>query len=115
MVEATASLPQGTLVAMCRNAARILYHSGEVHEVPGHEGGIAVGEVVLGPTGARVEIGRTRAGLTHPPHVSLGWNGVAQVLQRVENVHGAVLGTIFVACDDTAPDSAIVGRIVPVH
>jgi len=42
-----------------------------MHEVPGHEGGIAVGEVVFGAAGARIEIGGTGTGLTQPGGVGL--------------------------------------------
>jgi hypothetical protein len=47
-VPAAACVPQGTLIAMCGNAARIAEESREVHEVPRHEGRVSVREVVLG-------------------------------------------------------------------
>ena len=93
---------------------RVLEHPRQVQQVPGHERGVAVGEVVLGPAGAGVEIGRPRAGLADPAGVGLRRDGVAEVLQRVEDVHGAVLDAVLVAGDQAAADAAVVGVLAGV-
>jgi hypothetical protein len=62
-----------------------------VQEVPGHEGGVAVGEVVVRAAAALVEVGRSGAGLPDPAGVGVGRDRVADVLERVEDVLGAVL------------------------
>src|SRR5688572_230582 len=51
-----AGVPAGPLVAVGRDAARVLQHAGQVEQVPRHEGGVAVGEVVLGSARALVEV-----------------------------------------------------------
>src|SRR6185437_15272886 len=53
-----ARVPAGTLVAVGRDAAGVLEHPGQVQQVPGHERGVAVGEVVLRATRAGIEVGR---------------------------------------------------------
>ena len=80
-----------------------------VHQVPGHERGVAVGEVVLRAAAARVEVRRSRAGLADPAGVGLRRDRVADVLQRVEDVHRAVLDAVLVAGDQAAADPAVVG------
>ena len=47
-VEAAAGVPLGALVAMSRDAASVLENPRQVQHVPGGEGGVAVGEVILG-------------------------------------------------------------------
>ena len=47
-VEPASGVPFGSLVAVGGDAAGVLEHPGQVHQVPGHEGGVAVGEVVAG-------------------------------------------------------------------
>src|SRR5215467_5316935 len=56
-VEAATGVPGGTLVAVGGDPAGVLEDAGEVEHVPGGEGGVAVGEVVLGAAGALVEVG----------------------------------------------------------
>src|ERR1700742_1513345 len=68
-VEAGASIPFGTLVAVCRNAAGVFEHLGEVHQVPGHKRGVAVGEVVLGAARTGVQIAGARADFAYPAGV----------------------------------------------
>src|SRR5207249_1181134 len=68
-------------VAVRGDAARVLHHAGEVEQVPGHEGRVAVGEVVLRPAGTRVEIRRTGAGLADPTGIGLRRDDVAEVLE----------------------------------
>src|SRR2546430_10723023 len=108
-VEPAAGVPLRALVAARRNAARVLEHPGQVHQVPGHERGVAVGEVVLRTTGARVQIGRTGTGLADPPGIGLRRARVTQVLQAVQHVHGAVLDAVLVAGDQAATHPAVVG------
>jgi DNA-binding NarL/FixJ family response regulator len=48
-VEAAPGIPLRTLVAVHRDATGILQHPGEVQQVPGHERGVPVGEVVFRP------------------------------------------------------------------
>src|SRR5690349_16664091 len=62
-VEAGAGVPLRALVAVAGDPAGVAQHPGEVHQVPRHEGGVAVGEVVLRSTAARVEVRRAGAGL----------------------------------------------------
>src|SRR5690349_11936219 len=90
-VEPRARVPLRALVAVARYAARVLEHLREVHQVPGHEGGVAVGEVVLGATAARIEVRRPGTRLADPPRVGVGRDRVADVLQGVEDVLRAVL------------------------
>ena len=91
VVEAAARIPGGALVAMDRDPARILQHACQVQEIPRHEGGVAIGEIVFKPARALVEVGRAWTGLADPPGVGLRRNDVAQVLERIQDVHGAVL------------------------
>src|ERR671911_390239 len=108
-VEAAAGVPLRALVAVSRDAAGPLQHRPQVHQVPGREGGVAVGEVVLGTAGPRVEVGRPRTGLADPAGVGLGRDRVAEVLEAVEDVHGAVLDPVLVAGEQAAADPAVVG------
>ena len=76
-------IPCRTLIAVHRYSAEVLHHPGQVHEVPGHESGVAVGEVVLRAAGTRVEVGRARAwtnGWTNCDHGAMrrGGPGVCQ-------------------------------------
>ena len=48
-VEPSARVPCGALVAVGRDATCVGDHPREVEQVPGHEGRVPVGEVVLGP------------------------------------------------------------------
>ena len=58
-VEAAAGVPLRALVAVGGDAAGVLEHAGQVQQVPRHERGVAVGEVVLR---ARPSRGRGRTG-----------------------------------------------------
>src|SRR5947207_5212459 len=107
-VEPAAGIPFGALVSVRRNAARVLQHARKVQQVPGHERGVAVGEVVVRPAGSRIQIGRSGSGLADPPGVGLRWNRVSQVLQAVQHVHGAVLDAVLVAGDQAAAHPAVV-------
>ena len=51
-----------------------------------------------------VEIRRARARLADPPGVGLRRDHVAEVLQRVEDVHRAVLRPVLVAGDEAPAD-----------
>ena len=85
-VDAAAGIPGRALVPVCRHAPRVLQHAREVQQVPGEEGRVPVGEVVLGPAGSGVEVARARAGLAQPRRVGLRRDDEAQVLERVEDV-----------------------------
>jgi hypothetical protein len=108
-VEAAARVPIRALVAVSGDATGILQHAGHVQQVPGHEGGVAVGEVVLRAARPGVEVGGPGPGLTEPAGVGLGRDDVAQVLERVEHVHRAVLGAVLVAGDECTSDAPVVG------
>ena len=84
-VEAATRLPQRALLAVRRYAARVLQEPREMEQVPRHERGVAVGEVVLRAARAGVEIGRARPRLPDPACVRLRRDRVAQVLERVED------------------------------
>ncbi len=53
IIETAAGIPFGALVAMGRDPPGIFYHSCHVHEIPGHEGRIAVGKIILLTAGTR--------------------------------------------------------------
>src|SRR5207247_3549599 len=107
-VEPLAGVPIGPLVAVGRDAAGVLEHSRHVEQVPGHEGGVAVREVVLGSARSLVEIGRTRPGLADPAGGRLRRDRVAEVLYRVEDLERAVLDAVLVPGDETAADPPVV-------
>src|SRR5262249_21296850 len=113
-VETASGVPFRALVAVSRDAARIPEHPGQVQQVPRHERGVAVGEVVGRAAGAGIEVGRPRAGLADPAGVGLRRDGVAEVLQAVQDVHGAVLDAVLVAGDQAAAHPAVVGVLAGV-
>ena len=78
------------------------------------EGRVAVGEVVLRAAGALVEVGGAGAGLADPAGVGLRRDRVAEVLERVEDVHRAVLDAVLVAGHQAAADAAVVGVLAGV-
>jgi hypothetical protein len=55
-----------------------------MHEVPGHEHGVALSELVLGPARTLVEVRRAGPGLADPPGVGLRRDDAAEVLEGVE-------------------------------
>ncbi len=91
------------------DAARVLEHFRQVQQVPCHERGVAVGEVVLRSARARIEIGRPWSGLTDPSRIGLRRDRVPEVLQAVEDVHGAVLHAVLVSGDQAAGNPAVIG------
>jgi hypothetical protein len=91
------------------DAAGVLEQARQVEQVPGHERGVAVREVVVRTARSVVEIARPRPGLADPAGVGLRRDRVAEVLQRVEDVHRAVLDAVLVAGDQAAADSPVVG------
>src|SRR5271166_3932958 len=109
VVESAAGVPLRALVTVCGDAARVLEQAGHVQKVPGHEGRVAVGEVVLRPARAGIEVAGPGADLAEPRRVGLGWDHVAEVLQRVEHVHRAVLRSVLVAGDQAAGRATVVG------
>jgi len=52
--------------------------------------------------------------VTDPASIGLRRDRVAQVLERAEHVHGAVLDAVFVARDQAAADPAVVGVLARV-
>src|SRR6516164_4741563 len=80
-IEAASGVPFRALVAVGGDAAGVFEHPGQVQQVPGHERGVAVGEVVVRAARTRIEVGRTRAGLADPAGVGLRRNRVTQVLK----------------------------------
>src|ERR1700710_3237213 len=90
-VEAAAGVPGGALVAVGGDAAGVLEDPRQVQHVPGGEGGVAVGEVVLRAARALVEIGRAGAGLADPAGIGLRRDRVNEVLQRGEGGRLAAL------------------------
>ena len=79
----------------------ILDHSGQVRKASREER-VAVGEVVLGSAGARVEVARARAGFAEPGRVGLGRDHAAGVLQRAEPEQTIVDMEIAAASRDRA-------------
>src|SRR3954447_875552 len=55
-IEAAAGVPLGTLIPVDGDAAGVGDHAGEVQQVPRHERGIAVREVVGGPARPGIEV-----------------------------------------------------------
>src|SRR5579862_7248617 len=108
-VEATPGVPRRSLVAVGGDAAGVFELAGEVQQVPRHECGVPVGEVVFRAPGARIEIGGTRARFTDPAGVGLGRDNVAEVLERVEDVHCTVLHAVLVPCHQATADAPVVG------
>src|SRR6476659_3592738 len=78
-VEAATGVPLGSLVAVGRDAAVVFEHPGQMQQVPCHERGVAVGELVLGGARAGVEVGRPRAGLADPARVGLRGDDIPEV------------------------------------
>jgi hypothetical protein len=64
---------------------------------------------VVRAAGPRVQIGRAGPGRADPAGVRLRRDGVAQMLQAVQNIHRAVLDTVLVAGDQAAAGPAVVG------
>ncbi len=81
MVEAIARIPRRPLVAMGGNAAGILQHPRQMHQVPGHERRVALGEVVV-DADTVIAIGRARSGLADPARIGLRRDDIAQMLKR---------------------------------
>src|SRR5436309_13761957 len=90
-VEPAAGVPLRALIPVDRDTTGVGDHPGHVEAVPGHERGVAVREVVVGPARAGIEIGRPGAGVTDPAGVGWGRDDVAQVLARAGDGYGAVL------------------------
>lgn len=102
VVETAARLPRLAIIAVVRIAARIFQDACEVHQVPRHDRGVALGKIVVeagAPALQLIAVGRARPGLADPTAVGLRRDGVAEMLQRKENAHGAVLNAVLIACD----------------
>ncbi len=93
------------------NAASVLQHPCEMHQVPCREGRIAPCEIIVEARAAavveHVAIGRPRARLANPACVGLWRDRVADMLERVEDAHRAVLDPVFVSGDEAAADLAV--------
>ena len=81
MIEAAACVPFGSLITMCCDAAGIFDHARQMHEVPCHEGCVALCEIVFRTTGTGTEIGRTWTGLAESARVGLWRNDIAKMLE----------------------------------
>src|SRR5690606_15180651 len=71
VIELAACVPLLRQVAPGRHAAGVLQHCGEMHEIPRHERGVALGEVVLRSARAFVEIRRPRPRRAYPACIRL--------------------------------------------
>jgi len=80
IIEAASGIPFGTLVAVCREAAGIDNHACHMHQIPGHECGVAIGEIIFRPTRIGIKIRRSRSGLAEPSRIRLRRYDVTQVL-----------------------------------
>ena len=108
MVGTAAGYPLRSLVSVGRDAPGIFYHPGQMHEIPGHERRVSVREVVLGTSGAGIQIRGARTGLPDPACVSLRRYHETQMLKRVEDVHRAMLDSVLVAGDKATTHAPIV-------
>ena len=108
MIESATRVPLGALIAMCWNPACILDHSRKVEQIPGHECGVAIGEIILGPSRSGIQIRGSRSCRSQPVGIRLRRDDVAEMLEGIENVHGTVLGSVFVACNQTTPDTTVI-------
>ena len=108
-VKAAPRIPFRALVTVGGNAAGVFEHPRHMQQIPGHEGGVAVGEIVLRPARAFIEVRGPRPGLTQPAGIGLRRDGITDVLQGVQNVHRAMLGAVLVAGNQTAADLAVIG------
>jgi hypothetical protein len=61
-----------------------------------------------GPPEPGVQVGRPRSGLADPAGVGLGWDHVAQMLERVQDVHSAVLDAVLVPGDEASAHPSVV-------
>src|SRR6185312_7416835 len=86
-IEALAFIPFGTLIALGRDAAGAFEEFSQMHEIPRHEGGVAVGEIVIEADMAALAVVVTVTGagadLTDPAGVGLRRDDATQVLQTI--------------------------------
>src|SRR6185436_7935654 len=68
-----------------------------------------VGKVTFWAARPFVQITWPRANGANPAGIGLGGNGVAEVLQAIQHIHGTMFDSVFVAGNQTAADFAIVG------
>src|SRR3712207_4504750 len=78
LVRTAACYPLRPLVPVSRDAPGVLDHPRQGHQVPTHESRVPVREVVLGTSGAGIEVRRARACLPDPTRVGLRRYHVAQ-------------------------------------
>ena len=79
-----------------------------MHQIPRHKGRVALREFVFLAARIFVHIRRSRSGFADPAGVGLRRNRVAEMLERIENVHRAMLDAVFVAGDDAAARFAVI-------
>jgi hypothetical protein len=56
MSESSTRIPFGSLIAVRWDSSGIFDHSGEVHQIPRHERGVSIREIVLGSSRTFIEI-----------------------------------------------------------
>lgn len=88
---------------MCRVTAIIFKYAGQMQQVPCHERRVAVREIVFRTARTWVKVAWTRAYVSQPACICLRRDGVADVLQAVENIHRTVLYAVFVPRYQTPP------------
>src|SRR6266702_807975 len=80
-IETGAGIPFAALVAVGWHAAGLFEHLRQVHKIPSHKGGIAIGEVItqanLAAVAVVVAIAWAGAGFADPASVGLRRNGTA--------------------------------------
>jgi hypothetical protein len=82
-----------------------------MQQVVGHERRVPVGEIVV-ESDPLVSVGGAGASLADPPGVGLRRDRVSQVLQRVEDVHRAMLDAVLVPRNQAPADSPVI-RVLP--
>ena len=71
-IESTPRIPQRSLVPVRGKASGVFEDPSHVEEVPGHERGVAIGEVVLRAPRSWIEVGGARSGFTDPTGIGPG-------------------------------------------
>ncbi len=84
VIEAAAGFPGLAVIAVIGQAAGGFEHVGEVHQIPAHDGRVALGEVIV-ETGAVIAITGTGAGFTDPAAISLGRDDITEMAESVED------------------------------
>lgn len=61
-----------------------------MHQVPGHEGGVPLGAIIVQANLAVIALGGAWSRLADPAGVGLGRDDIAEVLQGITDAHRAV-------------------------